>query len=338
MKRKNTNQALSLGLICLVFAMPPGAFSWNQPTHAYIADKLGARVGRDNLNEMWGSVTPDFFNYVFDPALCPGWVSDQTQGTYSDTFLKVWEAADTNFEVALAYGFVTHNQGWGADHTAHIACRTCGQNDGYIIVKAGQLLSAPYPADPEQTFAEVFENALGMSPGEASLVAHVVIEEAIDIRLANEVDPLIGRKLATAARNETKGFQPLLVKAFSADYAAHCFAGDYSKAARVLTATEKKHRKDMIFIGEAISRPEDVAVQLLAEHLVGVFPDFMGRPLPVPDADAVEIIEAAIFSSTAICDDYKEEIDATVEFVGEMLEKKGITYSRHSPPSDARDP
>jgi hypothetical protein len=138
---------------------------------------------------------------------------------------------------------------------------------------------------------------------------------------------LLGRKLATAARNETKGFQRLLVKAFSADYGAYCFDGDNPKAARVLTAAEKNHRKDMIFLGEAISRPEQVAVQRLAEHLVAVLPDFLGRPLPVPAADAVEMVEAAIFRSMAICDDYKEEIDATVEFVGRMMEENGTTYS-----------
>jgi hypothetical protein len=332
MKRKITRKGfLSLGMIFVLIVMPSAAFSWNQPTHAYIADRLGARVGRDNLNEMWGSVTPDLFNYVFDPALCPGWISDQTHGTYSNTFLKVWNAADTKDEKSLAFGFVTHNQAWGADHTAHISCRTCGEDDGYIIVKAAQLLRAPYPANPGQTFGDVFENTLGMSPGEASLVAHVLTEEAVDVRLANEVDPLIGRKLATAARNETKGFQPLLVKAFSADYAAQCFAGDSSKAAQVLTAAEKNHRKDMIFMGEAVSRPEQVAMRMLAEHLVGVLPDFLGRPLSVPDAEAEEMIRAALLSSMAICDDYKEEIDATVEFVGQMIEENGITYSGRLP-------
>ena len=322
MKRKITIKAfLSLELVFVLIVMPPAAFSWNQPTHAYIADQVGARAGRGNLNEMWGSVTPDFFNYVFDPALCPGWVSDQTHGTYSDTFLKVWRAADTKNEEALAYGFVTHNQAWGADHTAHIACRTCGERDGYIIVKARQLLSAPYPGDPEQTFGDVFENTLGMSPDESSLVAHLLTEEAVDIRLANEVDPFIGRKLATAARSETKGFQPLLVNSFSADYGAYCFGGDNSKAVQVLTAAEKKHRKDMIFMGEAISRPEQVAVQRLAEHLVGLLPVFLGRPLPIPDTQAVEIVEAAMFRSMAICEGYKVEIDATVEFVSEMMEE-----------------
>jgi hypothetical protein len=330
MKRKTTKKTfVTLALICLMVVMPPAMFSWNQPTHAYIADRLAARAGRDNLNEIWGSVTPDFFNYVFDPALCPGWISDQTHGTYSDTFMKVWNAVDTNGEDALAYGFLTHNQAWGADHTAHIACRTCGENDGYIIVKARQLLSAPYPANPEQKFGDVFANTLGMSPEEAFLVAHVVIEEAVDIRLAHEVDPLIGRKLATAARSETKGFQPLLVRAFSADYAAQCFGGDNSKAASVLIATETKHRRDMIFVGEAISRPEQVAVRRLAEQLVGVLPDFLGRTLPVSNAEALEMVGAAISSSMALCDDYKGEIDATIEFVDKGLMDREILYGYH---------
>ncbi len=112
------------------------AFSWNQATHAYIADHLGASAGHDNLNEMWGSVAPDFFNYVFDPALCPDWVADQTQGIDADTVLKVWDAADSEKEKALAYGFVSHNNDWGADHTAHEASLTLEPDQGYIIIKA----------------------------------------------------------------------------------------------------------------------------------------------------------------------------------------------------------
>ncbi len=94
-----------------------------------------------------------------------------------------------------------------------------------------------------------------MSPDEALLVAHGITEYAIDIRLGSEVDPLLGRKLATAARSETKRFADLLVRAFGADYADACFAGDTARAAAVLIAAERRHRKDMIYLGQAISRP-----------------------------------------------------------------------------------
>jgi hypothetical protein len=306
--------------------IPAAAFPWNQATHAYIADRLGTRAGHDNLNEMWGSTAPDFFNYIFDPAVCPGWVSDQTHGMHAETFMNVWNAADSNAENALAYGFLSHNEVWGADQTAHEACRTCGQNDGYIIVKAKQLLVTPInPANPLLTFGDAFAT-LGMSPDEALLVAHVSTEYAVDIMLGNDMDRLLGRKLATAARSETKGFRPLLVKAYATDYAAYCFGGDYSTAAKALTAAEKGHRKDMIFLGQAISQSAPAAVQLLAEQLEAILEDFLGGPLP---ANALEILKAGIFSSMTLCDDYRAEIEATIEFVAENLKDHGIVYEYH---------
>ncbi|RII28596.1 MAG: hypothetical protein CXR31_01575 [Geobacter sp.] len=316
---------MTLGLICFLFVMmPAAAFSWNQATHAYIADRLGASVGIDNLSEMWGSTAPDMYNFVFDEALCPGWIGDQLQGTYAETSLKVWNAAETNSEKALAYGFVSHNDTWGADSVAHhFGLRPGYENDGYIIIKARQLLTTPVdPANPERTFGAAFAD-LRMDPDMALLVAHLITEEAVDIRLGNEVAPLLGRRLATAARNETKRFQPLLVKAYAADYAANCsgFDDDDQAAANVLTAVEKGHRKDMIFLGQAISQPEPVAVQMLADQLAGVLFEL---ELSVP----VEILKAALFSAIGICDDYKEEIDAAVEFVGERLEHE-IIYEYH---------
>jgi hypothetical protein len=63
MERKVTKKAfLTLGLIFVLLVMiPSAAFSWNQATHAYISERLGARAGHDNLSEMWGSVWPDLF-------------------------------------------------------------------------------------------------------------------------------------------------------------------------------------------------------------------------------------------------------------------------------------
>lgn len=92
-----------------------------------------------------------------------------------------------------------------------------------------------------------------------------------------------------------------------------------------MTATEKEHRKNMIFLGQAISQSEPVAVQLLAEQVVGLLPDFLGGQIPVPEEEAVAIVKAAFFKSMAICDDYKAEIDATIEFVDKNLKDHGIT-------------
>jgi len=190
MKRMFTGKAfITLGLVCVSFLLPAAAFPWNQATHAYIADTLAARTGQDNLQEMWGSVAPDFFNYIFDPAVCPDWVSDQTHGTYEETggtypetFLKVWNAAESEKEDALANGLRSHNQQWGADHVAHInGLRPGYEDDEYIIIKAKQLLATPLdPASPE-TFSDVFTESFGMSTDQALLIAPGISESAIYI-------------------------------------------------------------------------------------------------------------------------------------------------------------
>lgn len=327
---------MTLGLICfLFFMMPAAASSWSQATHAYIAGRLGARVGYDNLNEMWGSVGPDMFIFIFDPTVCPTWIDNQIQGTTSETSMKIWKAASTDSEYVLAYGFVSHNDSWGADHTAHVSCFTCGQDDGYIIAKAKALLKTPLkPANPHRTFDKVFAG-VGMSPYERLMVAHLITEYAIDIMLRNDVDPSLGWKLERAAHNRSKNFPALLVKAFAEDYADYCFGGDYPTAAFALTAAEEEHRSNMIFLGQAISEPEPVAVHLLAEQVVAVLPAFLGGLLPVPEAEAIEIVKAAIYAFMAICADYMAEIDATIEFVDKNLKDHGVTY--YSKNSDRRN-
>jgi hypothetical protein len=316
-----TKSVTALGLACLLsFMLAGAAHAWNQATHAYIAERL---AGPEKLKEMWGSTAPDFFNYIFDPKACPGWVSDQTHGTTGETFLKLWNAASKPSEKALAYGFVSHNQQWGDDYVAHISGLRPGyESGGYIIVKARQLLDAPVDrANLHPTFGEVFTGSFGASPEEALLIAHVIAEYAIDIRLAQEADPLLGRKLAAAARSEAKRFTPLLVKAYAADYAADCFNGDLATATTELSAAVQSHRKDMIYLGQALSRPEPVAVALLAEQLVAILGDFLPGP---PPENALAIIKASISSAMNLCDDYRAEIETTIEFVGKNLEAHGI--------------
>jgi hypothetical protein len=266
-------------------------------------------------------------NFVFDPTLCPGWLADEMQGTNPETSLQLWNSAGSNAEYALGFGYVSHNDGWGADHPAHHACLTCGENTGYIILKAKLLLNtATNPATPQRTFGEELA-ALGMNPDQQLMVAHLLTEDAVDVRVRNDLLPQLGRKLATAARGDSKGFPPLLVKTYAADYAAYCFGGDYQKAVSALTSIEKDHRKNMIFLGRAISQPEPVAVQLLAEQIVGVLPDFLGFPFAVPEAEVVEIMKAGLVTSIELCrDDYQKEVEATVQYVGKNLGDHEVSY------------
>ena len=88
-----------------------------------------------------------------------------------------------------------------------------------------------------------------------------------------------------------------------------------------VTAAEQQHRKDMIYLGQAISRPEPVTVALLAEQLVAILSDFLHCPLP---DNAVAIIEASIPSAINLCNDYRAEIETTIAFVGKTHKDHGM--------------
>jgi hypothetical protein len=245
--------------------------------------------------------------------------------------MKVWNVASTTSEKALAYGFVSHNEVWGADYTAHISGLTFGQGVGYINAKAMVLLdtpidpTGPYEPDLNPKFSEIF-SSIGMEPQQQLIIAHVIAEYAIDIMLKNDVDRSIGRKLKVAARAKSSNFPSLLVDAYAADYAVNCTGIDYLTAAHIITSAEAEYRNDMASYGKAISQSEPVAVQLISEQIVALAPGFLGGPLPIPEADAVEIVKAAIYVSMEICDDYITEINATIEFVENSLVTNGIFY------------
>jgi hypothetical protein len=317
---------------CFLLAlMPAAAFSWGDATHVYISDRLKARAGYKNINEMWGSLGPDIFNFIFDEALCPAWLADQTHGRTTDSFMNVWNAADTTAERALAYGFVSHNEVWGADYTAHVSGITFGQDVGYIWAKAMILLDTPldptqpYDSASNPKFAEIFDG-IGLIPEQQQLIAHVIAEYAIDIMLKNDVDHFLGQKVRFAARFRNPKFPELLVDAYAADYANNCPGIDLSTAASIIASAESEYRNGMISYGQVISRAEHVAVRLIAEQIVALAPGFLGGPLPELGIDPVDLVEMAIYDSMAICSDYLDEINATIDFVEGNLAAHGINY------------
>ena len=127
-----------MGIICLGLTLSSSeAFSWGFATHAYIDDHLGKKGIRNNLNEIYGGVMPDLFNTLFD---YPEYLDFLPVQTHLKS-MKVWKASRGEVEKSLAFGFVSHNDRWGADFTAHHACQTCGQPFGYAYAKANVLLS-----------------------------------------------------------------------------------------------------------------------------------------------------------------------------------------------------
>ena len=53
-------------VILAVVLFSSEAFPWGWAVHTYIDDHLGTNRGLRNMNEIYGGMAPDVFNYMFD--------------------------------------------------------------------------------------------------------------------------------------------------------------------------------------------------------------------------------------------------------------------------------
>jgi hypothetical protein len=297
--------------LLLVFTVSNG-FSWGSATHAYIGDKVGAKWGLKNADEMYGALAPDVFNYTF--ALYFPYLYQQT---HYYAFMDMKDTADRCLEKALAFGFVSHNGVWGADFTAHHSGITYGQNGGYVIAKATELM-------PIVAYA-LGQAKISLPDGVLLEVSHNFIEAAVDI-LMKRVDHNIGKKILQAAFLRTRAFPDMLVEVY-ADGLAGETGMTPKEAARTIRAAEKDFRKITILYGMALSQPEETAVQLLAEQFATMAASFlgmMGTPLP-DDVDLAPLAAFGIEQGMLLCkDDFAKEIKATVLFVRDNLIQQAI--------------
>jgi hypothetical protein len=311
---------LAVGVLILVLGFfSSEAFPWGFATHTYIDDHLGKTKRNRNLDEIYGGVAPDTFIYLFDVPEYQAYLSYQTHVE----FKKVWDVPRAGLGKALAYGFVTHNEVWGADSTAHQNGLTFGQGEGYIIAKAPELAAileafAPY-AD------------LGL-PHEITLaISHELVEDGVDLLVKGLLDPSIGRKLKSSAFFRTSDFPVYLVKAYAKDFTEE-FGISRHEATKFIIAAEREFRKRMMMYGEALTQDDATAIQLIAEMTANIAVSFLaanGLSLPpgVEIEDIVPLIEFAIGQSMVICaNDFVGEIEATIDFVSQNLAANGISY------------
>lgn len=294
------------------------AYPWGSAVHAYIADHLGKKFAPQNLNEIYGIMAPDVFNYSF--TLGPvGYPAVYAATHYG--FMKVWRAACLPLGKAEAFGFVAHNDAWGADFTAHHAGRTAGLAEGYVVAKA-RLLLAALKNYPEYKALE----AMGLDDNIGLEVAHNLIETSIDI-LVKRADPQIGLRVGSAALLASPEFPALFIKAFTADLAS--FFGGRVAFAKAVVAADLEFRKMMIAYGQALMQDEATAVDLLAGQMAELSAGFLasyGIILP-PGVDLKPLIVTAIQGGMAICaGDFLGEILATTAFVKKNLAANGIAY------------
>ena len=324
-KRKAKRIGMVLGMVMLMlFFFSSEGFPWGWGVHAYVDNHLGKKKGLSNTNEIYGGMVPDLFNYMFDNPDTLGYLSDQTH----KEFMKVWTEARCGLEKSLAYGFVTHNDIWGADSTAHHSGLTFGQGEGYVIAKA-ELLQPVVLGALQQLFEQ-----LPLTPPDPDLLAaialevsHELVENGIDI-LMKRIDPTIGHKIISSALRRSPELPNLLVKAYAADLSDH--AGiSFHKAAKMITSAEMQFRRSMIFYGQALLQDDETSIELISEQTVNVAKSFLaayGIEIP-PQVDVTPLVKFLTQEAMAACaDDFASEIKATVGFVSDNLAIEGISY------------
>jgi hypothetical protein len=300
------------------------ALPWGWAVHAYIDDDLGRKRGLSNINEIYGGMVPDLFNYMFANPDYLGYLSYQTH----NEFMKVWTEARCGSEKSLAYGFVSHNDVWGADSTAHHSGRTFGQAQGYVIAKA-ELLKPIVLEVLEQLFEQ-----LSLEPPSPDLldaialdVSHELVENGIDI-LMKRIDPMIGQKIMFSALLRSPELPYLLVRAYAADFSDH--AGiSFHKAAKIITSAETEFRRSMIFYGQALLQDDATSIELISEQTANVAKSFLaayGIEIPA-EIDVTPFVKFLTQEAMAACaDDFAFEVTATVGFVNENLAIEGVSY------------
>jgi hypothetical protein len=305
-------------LLTHVFLAQP-ALPWGSATHAYIMDHIGKTAYWKNLNEIYGSMAPDMFNLMFEPQLLDVREYMWEQTHRHPNFMKVWDAAHWwGYQKPLAYGFVSHNDSWAADFTAHHRSRLYWIN-GYVIVKA-HLLEAIFD------LTSFLEDQFGIIISEEAAIElwHNLVEVAGDIIIWRN-DHLIGEKIFLAAQKRSNAFQQLLIDAYANDLANNfpLKIGDFTEASAFLVNKEIEFQNLMKDYGGILAlNNEDNIIRAFAVFAAELYGPQLGiHPSDPRYGDLITQAENLLrISLLFIQNDYMREINRTTKFVKiEML-------------------
>jgi len=348
--KKNVISGL-VAALALLFIIST-AYSWNFATHAYIAGKIGKALPVHNYNEMYGIMAPDILNFEFS-LMNDNLLRSYTHGippdaayyypypSPSDNFMNVW-LAHHGVKSAATYGFVAHNDAWGADFVAHWRMVPTtnptppdpipfpfSRPDGFTWQPPGYIIYLATALDFGLELEGAWE-AMGFEDDYATrlMFCHNIIEYAGDLALKRH-DPLIGRKLVWACHLRTPQFAKLLEEAFPDAY------GD------LIDAAEPEYREFLTQYGLILLQPEGIAIEILAGQLADLAIEYLAFIWGIPPealegireqltlfgqvslAAAVEICEAPPFGLPS----YMKELDqVAVPWIGDQLQAHGVIY------------
>ncbi len=316
--------ALCTSLAIAVLLLPTVAFSWGWAVHSYIDDQFRTKWAVRNGNQLYGGLGPDMFNFRYDEAAYRDYMFYETH----NDFMKIWNAAESIPGKALAFGFVSHNEVWGVDSTAHRSGITFGQKGtipghpdegGYVIAKAYQL-KAILEQIPQFSALQLPE-PLKMT------VAHELVERGVDLLMVS-IDPMIGAKMAAAAPPPNPNFPMLMEKVYAGGLATE-FSLSRTDAVKFIAESERQYRQMLVIYGQALTQKTDTAVYLNAVQLENVAQQVLaayGLTLP-EDVDLKPLLQFGIYQAMNLCvGDFAPEVSATLNFVTQQLVEHGIGY------------
>jgi len=311
-------------VICTIFLsmlfLSQSVFAWGLAVHTYIEnqDQFKTKWKTMNMNQVYGGLTPDIFNFEFDS------YSSFLQVQTHTNFMKVWNEAKAVPEKALAFGFVSHNY---ADFTAHHSGQTFGQGQGYVIAKAEELETILEDPTKNNPLHAAILKALPESVSD--IVYHILVEYGVDL-LMKTSSQTIGEKIVIAALPPNPNFPLILVNGYGSDLSE---SSDISQqeADKFIKTAGKEFQKISVLYGQALMQDDATAFQLISEQLAEFAMRFLeayGITLP-EGIDLVELVKIGIEQSIALCaPDFQAEVLATIDYVENQLEANHISYRR----------
>ena len=288
------------------------AFAWGSATHALIADRLNVKGPVLTLNQIYGSMGMDTFNYMFGSPY-QGWLGTATHCEP----LPVWNFAIFPTAKAQAFGFVSHNNVWGADFYAHQPACSEGATpyDGYIFFNAQTVETATLSA---------FPGLAGLIPAELQHeLFRDLTEFGVDI-LVKRSHPFIGQKIATAALLRSPEFPLLLTAAYARGLSME-FGIPYLQAVSIIRTEELNFRLLTLLYGQALTQNEATAIHLVSAQMASLAVTSLGLPLTVEQL--TPMIEYSINQAVTVCEPtYATEIANVISSVRTNMLSHWIWY------------
>jgi hypothetical protein len=275
--------------LCLVLLFSfPSAFGWGSASHAYIAERLNNKAPLYMLNQAYGAMAPDVFNLMSPASL--------SLLTHCNDWAQIWRLPALPTGKALAFGFVSHNQNWGADWFAHHpGCCGLSPTDGYVH-RMAVALNFTLLSDPNYGgyYQALFKQLDTLDPNLRMELLRDLVEYAVDI-LVKRTDPAIGAKVMFAAAFRSPEFPWMLTAAYSDDVAAFLPTRSRIDAAKLILDAEADFQKTTLAYGQALMLSEGEVVEVFSEQLTAMAGAYGIPPTAKP------LVAGALQAAISIC-------------------------------------